>query len=407
MTLMGKLKGEVPEEEIRRRGEAGEYFDWNYECPDYMNKSTGYEDVDFSKYTSEWLRSQSNDPKEQDKILEEVADIFLEKDIFPIWYFSEMGALDEVQRTLETETKFKGDYVKGNSAGRAYMYWRFPNVHKVMIPQQGKARGSMYEKFHIKSELCQALRFMLANGKGHSEVNVTRLYSSMRLVGSSSGGFKATDASAIYDRYTPEGGLILDTSMGFGGRMLGAMTAKKHLRYVGTDPNTETFYHLLQQRDDLEALGIDVDERIEMHCCGSEAISGLEGQCDFMFTSPPYFDLEVYTDEETQSYNMFPDLDSWFEGYVRPTIRAIRESLKVGGYAAIKIADFTVRKDKPEGGYYSEPVNYVDRWVEMSNQEGLLLDSEFYSGVSARAGSSARTNGSGVKKERVPVFRKV
>ncbi len=230
------------------------------------------------------------------------------------------------------------------------------------------------------------------------------------MVGGSASNFKCTDARAIYERYVPEGGLILDTSMGFGGRMLGAISSPNEYTYVGTDPNTETFYHLLQQKEDLvNYFGIDPErielhwlgaisspneytyvgtdpntetfyhllqqkedlvnyfgidpERIELHCAGSEHIAGIDGLADFMFTSPPYFNLEIYSGEESQSYNEYSEIDSWIEGFVRPTIRNIRRSLKKGGRCAINIADFYTRD--------TGKVNFVDDWIRISNEEGL------------------------------------
>lgn len=396
MSTMPLLETEIPEEEIRHRGESGEFFDWNYTCPDNVFTSTGYDDVDFSQYNTEKYRSLSDEDK--DKMLDEVADIYLERGIYPTLYYSEAGTEDALNRIHDNVVSFTGDYVKNNSVGRMWGNWRFPNLHRVLVQQQGADRGSMYDKFFIRKWLKQSIRFIIDNGKGGSTPEPLRVYSALRLVGGSASNFKNTDAQAIYERYCPAGGLILDTSMGFGGRLLGAMASDNDYYYIGTDPNVETCYHLHQLRDDLNNyLGVDYD-RMEIHCAGSEYIQGIDNMCDFMFTSPPYFNCEVYSEDETQSYNRFSEIDAWVENFVRPTIRNIKRSLKPGGLAAINIADFYT-KDTGQ-------VNFVDKWCEISNEEGLPWDSDIYLGISARAGTASQKAGDSTKKERVPVFRK-
>ena len=94
------------------------------------------------------------------------------------------------------------------------------------------------------------------------------------------------------------------------------------------------------------------------------AVRGPANSVDFAFSSPPYFDLEVYSDEPTQCYNKFPKLEDWLEGFVRGTIRNIVHMLKPGKVYAINIADFT------SGG---SVVAYVDEWIRISGEEGAPL----------------------------------
>lgn len=47
-------------------------------------------------------------------------------------------------------------------------------------------------------------------------------------------------AQRIYEMYAPkQGGIILDSSAGWGNRMMAAMCSKYHYKYLGTDPNSE------------------------------------------------------------------------------------------------------------------------------------------------------------------------
>lgn len=192
------------------------------------------------------------------------------------------------------------------------------------------------------------------------------------------------------------GKVFITGNCGFGGRMLGALSSKNKYKYVGTDPCTETMYHLHQLGDYIEMV-TGREDSYELHCLGSEDFRGPENSIDFAFSSPPYFNLEVYSDEPTQCYNKFPKLEDWLEGYVRETIKNIYHMLKPGHFYAVNIADFKV------GG--GGEVAYVDEWKRISAEEGMPLFDTVYLGVTARAGSAEQAAGE-LKKENIMIFKK-
>lgn len=193
-----------------------------------------------------------------------------------------------------------------------------------------------------------------------------------------------------------KGKIFITGNCGFGGRMLGALSSKNDYKYVGTDPNTETMYHLHELGDYIEMV-TGREDSYELHCVGSEDFRGPANSVDFAFSSPPYFDLEVYSDEPTQCFNKFPELDQWLEGYVRGTIKNIYHMLKPGCCYAVNIADFTVKGGKE--------VAYVDEWIRISTEEGMPLYDTVYLGVTARAGTKLQAAGE-LKKENILIFKK-
>ena len=60
---------------------------------------------------------------------------------------------------------------------------------------------------------------------------------------------------------------------------------------------------------------------------------------DLVFTSPPYFDTEKYSEEETQSYLKFPTYEKWLNGFLRKLVENSIDSLNKGGYFIINIAN--------------------------------------------------------------------
>jgi hypothetical protein len=159
---------------------------------------------------------------------------------------------------------------------------------------------------------------------------------------------------------------IYDPSAGWGGRILGALSVDdRNIHYIGNDPNTEnqipeigkTRYEYLAEFFNSKIPGAcnpfwGHQNTYEIFTTGSEIIhldSNFEkykGQLDFVFTSPPYFDRERYSNDETQSFKKFSNYDSWRDGFLRPTLTTAFEYLKNDRYILWNIADIKMGKDK-------------------------------------------------------------
>lgn len=147
--------------------------------------------------------------------------------------------------------------------------------------------------------------------------------------------FRPTAALAIYNAYCPEGGTVWDMSCGYGGRLLGALASKNVGTYIGTDPATETFAGLEQITKDFLPL---TNKKVQLHQIGSEDFEPEPESLDFCFTSPPYFNCEKYSKEETQSYVKFPERDAWLHGFLIKTLNSCVVGLKPNRYILLNIA---------------------------------------------------------------------
>lgn len=182
--------------------------------------------------------------------------------------------------------------------------------------------------------------------------------------------FPPLTAKYLYEKYTEdlkdqEVINVYDPSSGWGGRILGAMGIKsdRNIHYIGTDPNTDhntengrTKYHELADFYNTrtyrsESLFPHVNT-YEIFQDGSEVIRDnpafqkYKGNLDFIFTSPPYFAKEVYSQDPTQSCHKFQSYDSWRDGFLRPTLETCVEWLKCNRYMAWNIADVDIGKDR-------------------------------------------------------------
>ena len=173
--------------------------------------------------------------------------------------------------------------------------------------------------------------------------------------------FPPLTAKYLYERFTmnlkrdnPNEPLnVYDPSMGWGGRLLGALSVRDDLRvnYIGTDPNSDNMsrycevYETYTRNIRKGGLFELPHNGIVSFGLGSEVIADdplfqtFKGKLDFAFTSPPYFEKEQYSQEPTQSFKKFPQYDLWVNGFLRPTIKTICEYLRHDRYAVWNIAD--------------------------------------------------------------------
>jgi hypothetical protein len=204
--------------------------------------------------------------------------------------------------------------------------------------------------------------------------------------------FPALTAKWIYENYTShieqeEPLHIYDSSSGWGGRILGAMSSRKKTHYVGTDPNPDTFIPELgisryeyvakfyndkcvDDYSDTLTKFFQVEKQgntYELFQDGSELIhqnprfQKYEGKLDLAFTSPPYFNREQYSQDENQSFIAYGEYDDWRENFLRPTLTTIYNYLKNDRYVLWNIADIKIGSNT----YYPLEQDSIDILTEL------------------------------------------
>lgn len=368
-------------------------MEWNYKSP--TKQSTGYEDLYpvLEKYTGEAYKKASSEEKQQ--MIDEVAQIYSERNIFPITYFNEEGIHEAIQEAVDYEPKIENDVVNtGVGIGTALCNFFMPNLfdayNRNAVVAEGN--GSASFKFHNDKFLKKCVRFALQCDGSAMPKSVM---SGIRQVGAMPSNFRPMNAQALYEAYCPEGGVIFDPSCGFGGRLTGALTSKKNFSYIGTEPNSKTYENLYKLGNAIEEVtGRKNSFRVIKQ--GSDVFRANPEIFDMIFTSPPYFDLEVYIDEPTQCYIKFPNIYDWIDGFVKATIENSYYMLKHDRYYAINIADFK---------YDGKIMNYVDMWQELSVKAGFTYIKDLHLQIPKRAGANKK-NASEGKKERIMLFYK-
>lgn len=150
--------------------------------------------------------------------------------------------------------------------------------------------------------------------------------------------FRPTAAKAIYEHYSSDGDTVVDFSAGYGGRMLGCLPLDRV--YVGIDPCLDQIKGLRNMKAKLGTL-VKVKARTKIHrACAENFLPTLKtNSVALVFSSPPYFNLERYSYEKSQSYIQYPIYEQWLDGFLGKIFLGSKRILKRGGHLVVNVAD--------------------------------------------------------------------
>lgn len=148
--------------------------------------------------------------------------------------------------------------------------------------------------------------------------------------------FKVTLVRQVIEKLG--GTRMLDFSAGWGDRLIGAMGTPGIKKYVGVDPNTDLKTGHSEMIRTLAASDRQDDFMIVYEPFQTATLP--EGMTfDLVFTSPPYFDFEIYTDKPGQSILAHPTFNGWLIHFLFVSIHKAWSKLDDRGHLAIHITD--------------------------------------------------------------------
>jgi hypothetical protein len=152
---------------------------------------------------------------------------------------------------------------------------------------------------------------------------------------------------------------VLDFSAGWGERMLGAMAAQVE-EYLAFDPNlTLQAGHSLA----LRTHGTPAQQEnfhIRYEPFESSSLSPEDFSADLVFTSPPFFNLEVYTTQEHakgQSIQSHKGVNAWLVKFLFQALKKAWSCLSRGGHMALHYSDVT--KERTVSHPYRTPAREI------------------------------------------------
>ena len=358
---------------------------------------TGYEGVEKDLRRLSKERWAAADEAGRLAIEQEVFDIYRTVNVLPLTYYSLEGCRAQIRNLAhKNKSVTKKTLAIGGNDGNAFARFWFPNMQDARWNTNDTV--SLRSRFNHDTKFKRAIKLCYQHRDNGDEAVFPHLIrTAIELVnGGTIQNFKPLNARAVWEYLCPTFmGNLLDFSSGYGGRMLGSMTSRMRYHYTGIDPNTRTF-------EGLQALGELLQDEgqgsgFSMNCMPSEEFVPEPGTYDAAFSSPPYFNLETYTDEPTQCMNRYSDIDRWFEGYVAPTLKMIHRALADDGVYAVNIADYKHGK---------EQFKIVERWIELSEKCGFKHTETLKMLLTTRPGVGNNRSENSTKFEGIFVFKK-
>lgn len=183
-------------------------------------------------------------------------------------------------------------------------------------------------------------------------------------------GFKQSLAVAILRKLGSR--RVLDISAGWGDRLVAALAVGAE--YVGADPNRmleRGHTEIIQTLGQFVARG-GGGARVLYHGFESAEVQAhLAGEplFDTVFTSPPYFDFEKYTDDASQSMAAHLDWESWFREWLSKVLRLAWGRLRSGGHMAIHMSHKQTT---------TPMLDFMAKWLPGAKYQGVLACNERY-----------------------------
>ncbi len=138
---------------------------------------------------------------------------------------------------------------------------------------------------------------------------------------------------------------VLDMSAGRGARMLAC--AALNINYLGVDPSecAHAHYEIMKNfakfcgsKSNINFIKSGFEEPWEKEHFFVTIRDRMETDgFDLMFSSPPYFDLEIYENTPAQSINKFSAMETWLNEFLYVSMKKILSLLRPGGIMAMNI----------------------------------------------------------------------
>jgi hypothetical protein len=214
----------------------------------------------------------------------------------------------------------------GGNVGLSVCQASFPHRFEATNGQHPPLTRAWFDPDWVR----RAIEFQVKVGDPLYPMNVFRALRAMVMTPSN---FRPAIAKRLVEDFSPVGGLVLDPCAGYGGRAVGTLAAGR--RYIGVDPHPKAGLSFQKLRDLLNVDLVFFNQPIE-------DVEFNDLQADLVLTSPPYFSVERYSNDPTQSWVRYPTWDLWLSRFLSVLIAKSFNSLILGGQMLLNVADVQV-----------------------------------------------------------------
>lgn len=244
-------------------------------------------------------------------------------------------SVDELKYDLNRLRQLDSTTNINNFYGNRFLYhYQFKNLLRC---KRIDTKKTIYDIYNDETQYNKLLEnTVLRNRKGKSMAS--NIYECYRMNLGSIVMFKASTAKYLYQKYNAT--KVLDPTMGWGGRMLGAWALD--IDYTGIDTNIELKQAytdmLIFLKNEATVFGnglfsIEQNSNINLLWQNALDVDFSEIEYDFVLTSPPYINLEVYEHME-----LYANDRSFYVDFLIPLYHKCINNIKVGGHVCFNIS---------------------------------------------------------------------
>ncbi len=239
----------------------------------------------------------------------------------------------ELHKDLNNLNKFKAVDNKNNFAGNPFLYhFQFKNLLKCRR-QDGK---TIYDIWNDKPEWDKLIESTRQRNRG-GRTAAGNVFECFRINLGSVVMFKATTAKYLYKKHGATS--VLDPTAGWGGRMLGAWSLG--IDYTGIDTNVEmtpAYDDMIEFLNEYTGFNnpnfaIDNPSKLKMLWQSCLDVDFSKINYDFVLTSPPYVNLEIYEHMELWNSN-----EAFYREFFIPLWAKCIKHIKPGGRVCFNIS---------------------------------------------------------------------
>ena len=147
----------------------------------------------------------------------------------------------------------------------------------------------------------------------------------------------------------------LDISAGWGDRLLSALLYteldSKFELYCGVDPNPCLHPHY---QEIIKTFNTSNNKKYILIQDGFETAKLPNTKFDLVFSSPPFFDLEIYSTSNTNSIVKYKGVDRWFNEFLMPSLYKAERYLERGGFLVLYMGE-------------SQGTRYIPKMIKLMN----------------------------------------
>lgn len=236
----------------------------------------------------------------------------------------------ELRKDLDNLRKLDTSVNRNNFFGNPFLYhYQFKNLLRCRR-DKGK---TIYDIWADADERAKLIHYTREKNRG-GKTAAGNVFECFRINTGSIVMFKASTAKYLYQKYKAKS--VLDPTAGWGGRMLGAWALG--IDYVGMDTNVEmkdAYTGMIDFLDEYDSMGGLLEPQRQLSMVWEDCLQADFSKIhyDFVLTSPPYINMELY--EHMSAWGSDAD---FYNDFLIPLWQKCYTHIQPGGHVAFNIS---------------------------------------------------------------------